>query len=206
MPPERIERVFEPFFTTKEVGKGSGLGLSMVYGFVKQSQGHVLVSSAVGRGTTVQLFLPEHSGPAPARALREAETRPHDLMGNGEVVVVVEDDPNVRAMTVMLVEGLGYRVHQAGSAHEVLELMRTLTRLDLLLTDVVLAGGPGGAHVADEVIRSRPEARVLFMSGYAADALGSGWLERGHELLHKPFRRVELGRAMRRALRPQRTA
>jgi PAS domain S-box-containing protein len=200
MSPETLERAFEPFFTTKDVGKGSGLGLSMVYGFAKQSRGHVMISSAVGRGTTVKLFLPECTDQeAVGHALGPDADVDHPI-GSGEAVLLVEDDPNVRAMTVQLVQGLGYEVHQAASVREALELVRTLGRIDLLLTDVVLGGRESGQEVAEAIQQARPEAGILFMSGYTDNALGSQWLDRSVPILHKPFRRVELARALRAAL------
>jgi len=200
MASDTLERVFEPFFTTKEIGEGSGLGLSMVYGFVKQSHGHVTVTSAEHMGTTVKIFLPEHDGPPEElrpTPLDESEPMP---IGDGQVVLVVEDEPEVRRRTAMLVGGLGYQVHQAGSAAEALELAATLPAIDLLLSDVVLGGGQSGPELAGRLRTERPELRVLLVSGFATSSLQDGSVDQTYCLLDKPFRREELAHAIRRTL------
>ncbi len=201
MDAETIERVFDPFFTTKPPGKGSGLGLSMVYGFVKQSKGYVSVESAPRRGTTVSLFLPELADARlvvetpQAIARDDAEPR-----GRGESVLVVEDEPHVRRLAVMLCESLGYVVHEAGSAQEALERLPGLSSLRLLLTDIVLAGGMRGDALAVEITARRPDVKVLFMSGYAESGIGEPWASRGYRLLQKPFRFADLARLLRETL------
>ena len=197
--PELLVQVFEPFFTTKEVGKGSGLGLSMVYGFVKQSHGHVKLSSALGVGTTVRLFLPRSQGQAvdaAAQPQAESVTR-----GQRELVLVVEDDKGVRALTVELLHRLGYRTLAAGDAKEALHRLESAPDVSLMLADVVLPGGKNGAELAREVTRMRPGLPVLFMSGYTEDALiHNGRLGAGVRLLEKPFSTNDLAKAVRKAL------
>lgn len=138
--PEVLERAFEPFFTTKDVGKGSGLGRSMVYGFAKQSRGHVKLYSEPGQGTTVRLYLP--------RSLSAAEDPPNADGERGEWILVVEDAAAVRSFIVQVLTALGYQTHQAGSAHAALALVERKVRVDLLLSYVVLPGGMYGAELA----------------------------------------------------------
>jgi CheY-like chemotaxis protein len=198
MDAETLERVFDPFFTTKPAGKGSGLGLSMVYGFVKQSKGYVTIESERGVGTTVSLLLPElGEAPLVAEGPPVAKTEGAEPRGRGERILIVEDEPNVRRLAVMLCEGLGYGVDEAGSAPEALALLPKLSSLKLLLTDIVLAGGMRGDELALEVLRLRPEVKVLFMSGYTESGIGEPWQSRGYALLHKPFRLAELARMLR---------
>jgi CheY-like chemotaxis protein len=198
MPPEVLAQAFEPFFSTKDVGKGSGLGLSMVYGFAKQSRGHVKLYSEVGQGTTVRLYLPrslEHA-PEPVNEVRRSEPT-----GNGEWILVVEDDESVRSYIVRVLEALGYHAHQAASAREALDLLGRKIKVDLLLTDVVLPDGINGAELARTACRERAGLRVLFMSGYTENAIiHHGRLDPGVELLTKPFSRDKLARSVRDVL------
>ena len=181
-----LARVLEPFFTTKEVGKGTGLGLSMAYGFARQSGGHLRIESSLGRGTTVTIYLPRYTGEgaveeAPARRDRPP-ARP------GEIVLVVEDDADVRAYTCEALAELGYGVRAVGDGPAAVEALADDARLDLVFTDVVLAGPMNGRDIAQEVRRLRPDTPVLFTSGYARDAIvAQGRLEEGVELLAKPF-------------------
>jgi PAS domain S-box-containing protein len=199
MAPEVLAQAFEPFFTTKDVGKGSGLGLSMVYGFAKQSHGHVKLYSEPGQGTTVRLYLP--------RSTRAAEQTPTaeevggDPRGRGEWILVVEDDAAVRAFILLVLEALGYRTHQADSAQSALALLERKVQVDLLLTDVVLPSGVNGAELARRAVAERAGLRVLFMSGYTENAIiHQGRLDPGVELLSKPFSRAGLARAVRGVL------
>jgi PAS domain S-box-containing protein len=199
MAPEVLAQAFEPFFTTKDVGKGSGLGLSMVYGFAKQSRGHVKLYSELGQGTTVRLYLP--------RSTRAADQPPAadgaggDPRGRGEWILVVEDDASVRGFIVLVLESLGYRTHQADSAQGALALLERRVQVDLLLTDVVLPGGVDGAQLARRAVGQRTGMRVLFMSGYTENAIiHQGRLDPGVELLGKPFSRAGLARAVRGVL------
>lgn len=198
IPSENIPHVFEPFFTTKDVGAGSGLGLSMVYGFVKQSGGHIGVYSEAGEGTTVRLYLPRS---------RETEDRPTEIAfqdsptGRGETVLVVEDDADVRALTVAMLRNLGYDVLEAGRGAEAIALISAGRRFDLLLTDIVLPDGMNGRELADEVARLSPTTQVVFMSGYTENAIvHHGRLDQDVTLLQKPFRKSELARVVRRML------
>jgi PAS domain S-box-containing protein len=192
------EHAFEPFFTTKEVGKGSGLGLSMVYGFVQQSGGHVAIDSVVDRGTTIELYLPRDTSTDEDPRASEAGDSPP---GRGEVVLVVEDDPSVRAFAVKILERLGYLARQSDSAEAALEILRSHPRIDLLMTDVVLRGGMSGVDLAAELEGFRPDLPVLLISGYAPQSFEDG--RRPNSTMHfiqKPFRIAELARAVRRSL------
>ncbi len=200
MPREVAERAFEPFFTTKEVGAGSGLGLSMVYGFLKQSRGHITLESEPGKGTTVALYVP--CADAAASAGVRPETRDRDRMPRGsETVLVVEDEPGVRDVVVSLLRKLGYQVIAARDGHEALERLDEVDGVDLLFTDIVLPGGMTGQDIADEVAKRRPGAKFLFTSGYAAAAIGDrGQVAHGAELLSKPYPMKVLANRVREIL------
>ncbi len=195
---EVMERAFEPFFTTKDAGQGSGLGLSMVYGFAQQSGGFVSIESEEGRGTTLRLYLPRAEG-----ALAAANEAPDTAApgGRGETILVVEDDPEVRALAVTLLENLGYQVLAAQDAMAALSFLHAPSRIDLVLSDVMLPGGMCGPDLVEEAKRLRPDLRVLFMSGYANHpARGSGPLSEAVAVLNKPFRKRDLARRLRAAL------
>jgi signal transduction histidine kinase/CheY-like chemotaxis protein len=193
-----LDRVFEPFFTTKDVNEGTGLGLSMVYGFAKQSGGYATIDSAVGEGTDVRICLPVAE--APPRAL-EGEVAIGDYRGRGESVLVVEDDSAVRRLVVALLEELGYRVVSAGDGGEALAALGSMQSIDLLLSDVVLPGGLSGRELAREVGSRRPGVKVLLMSGYTGKLLEREVpLGSADVLLYKPFRRIELARRVRAVL------
>jgi prevent-host-death family protein len=198
MAPEVLEHAFEPFFTTKDVGEGSGLGLSMVYGFAKQSGGHVTIYSEQGRGTTVKLYLPQAEGPGPDTG--EAVER--DAPGaKGERILVLEDDPDVRTLAVSLLEGLGYEVLEAQDGKEALVVLARDSRVDLLLSDVVLPGGMSGPQLAEEARRRDPGLKILFMSGYPEKAVRrNGSLGKSVEVLSKPFRKHDLAERVRAVL------
>jgi CheY-like chemotaxis protein len=191
-------RAFEPFYTTKEVGQGSGLGLSMVYGFAKQSGGQVIISSEEGQGTTVKLYLPRAE--APARI--EAASRDQDIpRGRGEMVLVIEDDPDVKDLAVLMLEGLGYRAIHVPSAAQARKVLADEGRVELLLSDVVLPGGTSGPEFAEEARTAYPDLKIIFMSGYPADAAKrKGFLGSDKVLLSKPFSRRQLAKALREAL------
>lgn len=200
IPAEVLPRVFEPFFTTKDVGKGSGLGLSQVYGFVRQSGGQVRVDSTVGQGTRVEIWLPrvlaDPTAPEPARM----ETAMPSV-GAGETVLVVEDDPDVRAMAVETLRGLGYRVIAASDGVEALEVLEGNGGIDLLFSDMVMPRGVGGAELARAARARRPGLRVLLTSGYVARPLANEQVTApDFPLLHKPYRADDLARAVRSAL------
>ena len=197
MPPGVVKRAFEPFFTTKPVGKGSGLGLSMVYGFIRQSNGHIKIYSEVGHGTTVKMYFPRSAPLSPAAvAPARAEAPP----GGHERILVVEDEDAVRAIVGEQLRGLGYDVQLAGDADQALALLRG-RRFDLVLTDVVMPGRLNGKDLADEVERSWPGTRVVFMSGYSENVLlNDGWLDSDVMLLAKPHQKSDLARIIRSAL------
>lgn len=191
MSKEVAEKAFEPFFTTKEVGQGSGLGLSMVYGFVKQSGGHTDIRSVPGKGTTVRLFLPR-SG---VNAGVELEDRGLDVVAEdtGETVLIVEDDPDVRQSTVSIVESLGYETLEFDSAEAALGSLEDGVNVDLVLSDVVLGRGMNGVVLANQVREKFPCTKVLLMSGYAAETVAQdGEAGDAHELLLKPFKITDL--------------
>jgi signal transduction histidine kinase/DNA-binding response OmpR family regulator len=195
MSPEVRERVFEPFFTTKEVGKGSGLGLSQVYGFVRQSEGEVRVDSAQGEGTRFQLRLPVSD--APAEQIRQDE-RPTELAGGVERVLLVEDDPTVLALTLDMLTGLGYKATTATNATEALDVLRSDARIDLLFSDVVMPGGISGVDLARTARELRPGLPVLLTSGF----MGEGAVLETAEfpLLDKPYETAQLAAKLRGVL------
>ncbi len=192
-----VTRAFDPFFTTKDVGKGSGLGLSMVYGFVRQSKGHVDIKSQVGWGTTVRIYLPLVDG-----EIEQAKAAPVVAAPRGkERILVVEDNDEVRGHVEIMLSGLGYEVVSAASGREALGLLDQAGEIDLLFTDVVMPGGMNGRDVAEAARRARPNLKVLFTSGYAEGALqNDGRLAKGVLLLAKPYRKRDLAEKVREAL------
>jgi CheY-like chemotaxis protein len=195
MSQETLLRVFEPFFTTKEVGRGTGLGLSMVYGFVKQSGGHVTIYSEEGHGTTVKLYFPRYRGGVQATELLEEKSIP--AASDGEVILVVEDNDEVRAYSVMILTELGYRVMEVADGDRALAILETDQRIDLLFTDVVLPGKSGRA-IADAAVRLRPTLKVLFTTGYSRNAIvHHGRLDAGVQLITKPFTYQQLAARVR---------
>ena len=198
MPPDTLSRVFEPFFTTKELGRGTGLGLSMVYGFVKQSGGHVTIYSEEGQGTTVRLYLPRHHCDQDAPGEEDSQESPP--ASEDEVVLVVEDNPDVRAFSVMCLSELGYEVLQAPDAERALTILRSDKKIDLLFTDVVLPGQTGRV-LADEAVKVRPGLKVLFTTGYSRNAIvHHGRLDAGVKLLQKPFTFDQLASRVREVI------
>ncbi len=198
MAPEIVGKAFEPFFTTKESGKGSGLGLSMVYGFVKQSNGHVKIYSEPGLGTSVRLYLPRERA---EKELGAEEPRPVAPTGGREKILVVEDDDLVRNLVVEQLEFLGYEVVWAASGPEALERLKQHADIDLLFTDVVMPGGMSGRVLANEAKEMRPDLPVLYTSGYTENAIvHHGRLDPGVQLLQKPYRRQDLARKIRQAI------
>ena len=198
MDKDTLARAFEPFFTTKEVGKGSGLGLSMVYGFVAQSRGHVRIHSAPGQGTSVRIYLPRA---AEGIALATPEIRDGSLPRGSEKILLVDDDAMVREMVVMQLQNLGYRVVSAVNGSQALDLLKREGGFDLLFTDVVMPGGLNGRQLADEARKLSPGLRVILSSGYADTAVPhQGGLDQGVHLLNKPYRRSDLAKKVREAL------
>ena len=186
MSADTIAKAFEPFFTTKPIGQGTGLGLSMIYGFARQSEGYARIYSEVGHGTTIKLYLPRHYGEAEQGEALPGLTQDH-ATNAGEIVLVVEDDAVVRALIVEVLGELGYQAVEAHDGPAGLERLRTMERIDLLVTDIGLPG-LNGRQVADAGRAMRPGLRVLFMTGYAENAaLASGFLEPGMSMITKPF-------------------
>ncbi len=199
-----LQKVFEPFFTTKETGKGSGLGLAMVHGFVKQTGGHIRIYSEVGHGTTVKIYLPRlmdetkvASAPAPAPVQRGAAARAQ----NGEAVLVVEDNDGVRDYAGASLKDLGYEVYEAADAASALEQIKNGAKIDLLFTDVVLPGGMSGRVLADKITEKFPDLPVLFTTGYTRNAIvHHGRLDPHVHLLNKPYTQQDLARKVRQLL------
>ena len=198
MTPETAVRVFEPFFTTKEVGQGTGLGLSQVYGFVKQSGGHVAVYSEPGQGTTVKLYFPRFFGTVPesaAAAVTAVSVRPRD-----KIILVVEDSDEVRAHSVAVLRELGYEVLEAADATAAIDILERAPRIDLLFTDVVLPG-MSGRELATAALERWPGLKVLFTSGYSRDAIvHHGRLDADVDLISKPFTFDQLAARVSQAL------
>ena len=198
IPGSLLDKVFEPFFTTKEVGKGSGLGLSMVYGFVKQSNGHIKIYSEESHGTTVKLYLPAAAGVADALA---AEAGIPGGEHGDESILIVEDDALVREYVVTQISRFGYHTMAAGNAAEALAIIDGPERFDLLFTDVIMPGGLNGRQLATEALKRRPELKVLYTSGYTENAIvHHGRLDAGVLLLPKPYLSSDLARMIRTAL------
>jgi PAS domain S-box-containing protein len=199
MPPEVIKRAFDPFFTTKGVGQGSGLGLSMVYGYAKQSGGHLAIFSEAGQGTTVRLYLPKFLGAE--ESVRDAASEDERLPTGDEPVLVVEDDEAVRSFLVAALRSLGYRVIEAADGAAALSIVEQAPEISLLVTDVVLPHGMNGQEVAEEVRKRLPNVKVLFTSGYSENAIfHHDRLEEGVELLTKPYSRATLAQRVRQVL------
>jgi CheY-like chemotaxis protein len=198
IPARLLDKVFEPFFTTKEVGKGSGLGLSMVYGFVKQSNGHIKIYSEENHGTTVKLYLPQAADVADARP---ADAGIAELARGDESILIVEDDALVREYVVTQIGRLGYATLAASNAAEALAIINGSERIDLLFTDVIIPGGMNGRQVATEAVRLRPGLKILYTSGYTENAIvHHGRLDAGVLLLPKPYVSSDLARMIRTAL------
>ena len=194
MSKEVLEHVFEPFYTTKDIG--TGLGLSMVYGFIKQSGGHVRIHSDPGLGTTIELYLQRLTDSAAIAATKAVATQA-DLQGS-ENVLIVEDDPDVRAYTRRVLTECGYTVQEAADAHKALSVLRSDTAVDLLLTDIAMPGGIDGLELAVQASRLRSDLKVLYMSGYPDKIADS--TDRDIVLLKKPFQRPALAQAVRKTL------
>ena len=200
IPKDMIEHVYEPFFTTKDVGHGTGLGLSQVYGFIKQSNGHIKLYSEPGQGTTVKLYLPRML--AAADDTDEVELQADaPRADSGEVVLVVEDDDDVRSHTTDQLRELGYRVLEAAHGAAALDVLARHPEVKLLFTDVGLPGGMTGRPLVEEVRRRWPGLRVLYTTGYARNAIvHGGVLDPGTELLPKPFTYAALAAKIRTVL------
>ncbi len=198
MSPDVQARAFEPFFTTKEVGKGSGLGLSSVYGFAAQSGGNVSIVSEPGQGTTIRLLL--NAVPRQPLAPTPSPALPAKTQGGLETVLLVEDEPTVRDFVALLLKGLGYRVVAADCGRSALPLLEATPGIDLLLTDLVMPGGISGQQLAAIAQRTKPAVRILLMSGYSGERAAGGGPPTGLPLLRKPFNRRQFAEAVRAAL------
>jgi CheY-like chemotaxis protein len=197
IPPELIERVFEPFFTTKLPGEGTGLGLSMAYGFVQQSGGHIALESTLGTGTTVSVYLPRSMEPVESQRAHQSA----NAAGGSERILAVEDDPALRATVVQMLEGLGYQVVEAGDAASALAIIENGESFDLLFTDVVMPGPLRSTELVDRARALLPGMGVLYTSGYAENAIvHGGRLDPGVTLLSKPYRREQLATKVRQIL------
>jgi two-component system, cell cycle sensor histidine kinase and response regulator CckA len=194
---ETLEHIFEPFFTTKELGKGTGMGLATVYGIVTQSGGNISVSSALGKGTTFQVYLRAETGLAETRVEEPVD----EPVGGTETILVVEDEPNLREITRIFLEGYGYRVLEAVDVEEALKIAKTFAdRIHLTLTDVIMPG-LSGRQLAEQILIARPGIKVVYMTGYTDDmVVQHKVLEPGVVLLQKPFDKIQLGRKIRLAL------
>ena len=196
MPAVVRDKAFEPFFTTKDVGKGSGLGLSMVYGFVKQSGGHIKIYSEQGHGTTIRVYLPPARGNADVVTAGAAP-----VAGGHETIMVVEDDSMVRNFVVAQLQSLGYKTIDAADSRAAMLHVEHGEPFDLLFTDVIMPGGMTGRQLADEIMKRRPGMKVLYTSGYTDNAIvHHGRLDEGVLLLTKPYRKNQLAQMVRRAL------
>jgi nitrogen-specific signal transduction histidine kinase/CheY-like chemotaxis protein len=202
MTPDVIARAFDPFFTTKPIGEGTGLGLSMVYGFVRQSGGQARISSEPGKGTKVSLYLPRYAG------AQDAAQEPADTAiapaGGGEMVLVVDDEASVRMLVKDVLDDLGYDTLEAEDGNAGLEILRSGRRIDLLVTDVGLPGGLNGRQLADAAIQLRPQLKILFITGYAeTNVMGEGHLKPGMHIMIKPFSLDALGRRISDIIAPE---
>ncbi|WP_228748148.1 PAS domain S-box protein [Bradyrhizobium sp. BR 10289] len=197
IPAHMLTRVFDPFFTSKGPGKGTGLGLSMVYGFIKQSAGHIKIYSEEGHGTTIKMYLPPGKT---ATAVGDGVT-PATIEGGHETILVVEDDRLVRDYVLAQLHSLGYVTLQAANAAEALAIVASGRPFDLLFTDVIMPGKMNGRQLADELMKTRPDLKVVYTSGYTENAIiHHGRLDSGVLLLAKPYRKSDLARIIRRAL------
>jgi len=200
MTQEIMEKAFEPFFTTKDVGKGSGLGLSMVYGFVKQSKGHIKLYSEPGHGTSIKIYLPRAEGDV--SVVKQAKPEALPVEEKSALILVVEDNKEVLKLTSSMVQSLGYEVLQAETGGEAMRILEARSDIDLLLTDVMLPGDINGPALAKRALAIHPKLKVLFNSGYAEHAiLESGILEVGVNLIGKPFRKQQLANKIEDVLR-----
>ncbi len=196
MPPDVISQAFDPFFTTKPLGQGTGLGLSMIYGFVRQSGGQVQIYSEVGTGTTMCIYLPRYAGST--EAPKDVSSAVVKASGRGETVVVIDDEPALRQLMVEVLEENGYNAIEAADGPAGLKLLESEDEVDLLITDVGLPGGMNGRQVADAARVSRPGLKVLFVTGYAENAIvRNGLLDPGMEVMTKPFTMASMGSKIR---------
>jgi CheY-like chemotaxis protein len=197
MTPEVIAKAFDPFFTTKPLGEGTGLGLSMIYGFARQSGGQVRIYSEVGQGTTMCIYLPRHTEDAEPEE-EDIFSPPTEPAGEGEVVLVIDDEPTIRMLIAEVLAESGYAVIEAPDGPAGLRVLESNARIDLLITDVGLPGGMNGRQVADAARETRPDLKVLFITGYAENAaIGGARLGKNMYVLTKPFQMEVLAARIR---------
>ena len=197
MSADTVAKAFDPFFTTKPTGQGTGLGLSMVYGFAKQSNGQARIYSELGQGTTVKIYLPRHVGKSEEKRL-DAEAAELPRAGEGETVLVVDDEPTIRMLIGDTLSELGYRAIEVADAASGLKILESDVNIDLLITDVGLPGGMNGKEMADLARAKRPKLKVLFIIGYAENAaITNGHLEPRMEVMSKPFSMDKLAARIR---------
>jgi CheY-like chemotaxis protein len=197
MSPAVIAHAFEPFYTTKPLGQGTGLGLSMIHGFARQSGGQIRIYSELGKGTTMCLYLPrlDQNAAEDERPAAPSEGRPS---GDGEVVLVIDDEPTIRMLIAEVLEELGYSIMEAWDGASGMRVLQSDLRIDLLITDVGLPNGMNGRQVADAARQKRPNLKVLFITGYAENAvIGNGHLDKGMQVIAKPFEMNALVRKIR---------
>lgn len=200
MPADVAERAFDPFFTTKPIGVGTGLGLSMIYGFARQSGGNVHIDSTVGKGTTICIYLPRHERVEASE--EKAATQPAAMPASeGSTILVVDDEPMLRMLVVDVLEELGYAAIEADDGPQAMAVLESRQAIDLLVTDVGLPNGMNGRQVADAARVLRPGLKILFVTGYAEKAvLNHGHLEPGMEVVTKPFNMDDLTRRIHRLI------
>jgi CheY-like chemotaxis protein len=187
MSPTVIAHAFEPFYTTKPFGQGTGLGLSMIYGFARQSGGQIRIYSELGKGTTMCLYLPRHDQAAEGSDALPLRTTDSPA-GKGEHVLVIDDEPTIRMLIAEVLEEQGYAVVEASDGPSGMRILQSATRIDLLITDVGLPNGMNGRQIADAARQTRPGLKVLFITGYAENAVvGNGHLDKGMQVIAKPF-------------------
>jgi CheY-like chemotaxis protein len=197
MPPEVLARVFDPFFTTKPLGQGTGLGLSMVYGFAQQSGGQVAIRSQPSKGTVVEIYMPRYIGVAPEEALPEQSTDAL-VVGRGQKILVVDDEPIIRMLVMDALEDARYTGIEASEGASALKILQAEPSVEMLITDVGLPGGLNGRQLADAARVARPGLKVLFITGYAEKSvIGDGNLDPGMQVLAKPFQMETLAKTIR---------
>jgi CheY-like chemotaxis protein len=198
MPEEVQQHAFEPFFTTKETGTGTGLGLSMVYGFARQSGGQATIYSEEGKGTTIKLYLPRALSDVDVSEPASREAVPS---GHGEIILVIEDDPEVRNLAELMLKKLNYIVLCAEDTNAARKCIDAHLDIAAVLSDVILPGGMSGPEFAEELTVTHPKLKVIFMSGYPAEAAKrNGFLGSGNVLLNKPFRIADLAKTVKSAM------
>jgi signal transduction histidine kinase/CheY-like chemotaxis protein len=198
MTPDVVAHAFDPFFTTKPLGAGTGLGLSMIYGFVRQSGGQVRIYTEEGKGTTMCLYLPRHDSDAGAEDPTGMQSQTAAASGDGEIVLVIDDEPTIRKLIAEVLEDEGYTALEVSDGPSGMRVLQSSERIDLLITDVGLPGGMNGRQIADAARGLRPNLKVLFITGYAENAVvGNGHLEKGMQVVAKPFDMDVLARKIR---------